>query len=137
MTREEAIKVIEKEYKCVDRDCDIERSCGKCDLMIPTKEPILEAYKMAIEALKQESCEDCVSRQVVKDKLNKCNPYSGDWFCESDLDDIPSVTPKPKTGHWTHDGSHWANRWLCSKCGYKLFDEQSNYCPNCGSRMER
>ena len=55
MTREEAIKIIETEYKCVDRDCDIERSCGKCDLMIPTKEPILEAYKLAIEALKRES----------------------------------------------------------------------------------
>ena len=52
MTREEAIKIIETEYKCVYRDCDVERSCGKCDLMIPTKEPILEAYKMAIEALK-------------------------------------------------------------------------------------
>ena len=53
MTREEAIKIIETEYKCVNRDCDIERSCGKCDLMMPTKEPILEAYNMAIEALKQ------------------------------------------------------------------------------------
>ena len=54
MTREEAIAIIRKEYLCVDRDCDIERSCGRCDLMIPTKEPILEAYNMAIKALEQE-----------------------------------------------------------------------------------
>ena len=54
MTREEAIAIICKEYLCVDRDCDIERSCGKCDLMMPSKEPILEAYKMAIQALEQE-----------------------------------------------------------------------------------
>ena len=54
MTKEQAIEIIRKEYLCVDRDCDIERSCGKCDLMIPTKEPILEALDMAIEALKQE-----------------------------------------------------------------------------------
>ena len=54
MTREEAIKIIQKEYKCVNRDCDIERSCGKCEYMMPTKEPILEAYKMAISALEQE-----------------------------------------------------------------------------------
>jgi hypothetical protein len=54
MTREEAIAIIRKEYLCVDRDCDIERNCGKCDLMMPSKEPILKAYKMAIQALEQE-----------------------------------------------------------------------------------
>lgn len=53
MTIDEAIAIIRKEYLCVDRDCDIERSCGKCDLMMPSKEPILEAYKMAIKALEQ------------------------------------------------------------------------------------
>ena len=41
--REEAIEIIRKEYLCVDRDCDIERNCGKCDLMMPSKEPILKA----------------------------------------------------------------------------------------------
>ena len=53
MTNEEAIAIIRKEYLCVDRDCDIERSCGKCDLMMPSKEPILQAYKMAMDALEQ------------------------------------------------------------------------------------
>ena len=57
--REEAIAIIRKEYLCVDRDCDIERNCGKCDLMIPSKEPILKAYKMAIQALEQEPCDNC------------------------------------------------------------------------------
>ena len=54
MTREheQAIQILQKEYLCVDRDCDIERSCGKCDLMIPSKEPILKAYKVAIQAIK-------------------------------------------------------------------------------------
>lgn len=58
MTREEAIAIIRKEYLCVDRNCDIERSCGKCDLMMPSKEPILQAYKIAIQALEQEPCDD-------------------------------------------------------------------------------
>ena len=53
MTREEAKAIIRKEYLCVDRDCDIERSCGKCDLMMPSKEPILQAYKRAMDALEQ------------------------------------------------------------------------------------
>ena len=62
MTREEAIAIIRKEYLCVDRDCDIERSCGKCDLAMPSKEPILQAYKLAIKALEQEPCTDAISR---------------------------------------------------------------------------
>lgn len=52
---DEAIAIIRKEYLCVDRDCDIERNCGKCDLMMPNKEQILEAYSMAIKALERES----------------------------------------------------------------------------------
>ena len=48
---------------------------------------------------------------------------------------IKALEQEPKTGHWTHDGSHWKNRFICSECGYKLFEEQTNYCPNCGARM--
>ena len=51
MTNEEAIKIIRNEYLCVDKDCDIEKSCRKCPYAMPTKEPILEAYNMAIKAL--------------------------------------------------------------------------------------
>lgn len=40
-----------------------------------------------------------------------------------------------KRGKWTHDGSKWANRFICSECGYKLFDEPTNFCPNCGADM--
>lgn len=53
MTNDEAKAIIRKEYLCVDRDCDIEKSCGRCDLMIPSKEPILQAYKMGMDALDQ------------------------------------------------------------------------------------
>ena len=42
---------------------------------------------------------------------------------------------QPITGKWTHDGSHWKNRFICSECGYKLFDEPTNFCPNCGVDM--
>jgi hypothetical protein len=78
MNREEAIAIIRKEYLCVDRDCDIERSCGKCDLMMPSKEPILEAYKMAIKALEREQqkytrprhCDCC--GVLLTEENNKC-----------------------------------------------------------------
>lgn len=44
--------------------------------------------------------------------------------------------PVRPTGNWSHDGSKWKNRWLCSECGYKLIDEQTRFCPNCGAKME-
>lgn len=54
MTREEAIKVLENEWKCIDRNDGIhcDRDCGKCDLVMET-ELIRQAYNMAIEALSQ------------------------------------------------------------------------------------
>lgn len=39
-------------------------------------------------------------------------------------------------GEWIHDKSDWKYRFNCSKCGYKLFEEKTNYCPNCGARMK-
>lgn len=48
---------------------------------------------------------------------------------------VMNGTPLPM-GHWSHDGSRWMNRFICSECEYKLFDEPTNYCPNCGCRME-
>ena len=67
MSNEEAIAIIHKEYLCVDRDCDIERSCGKCDLMMPSKEPILEAYKVAIKALSQQTDVLQVLKEIIEE----------------------------------------------------------------------
>ena len=123
MTREEAIEIIRREYKCVDRDCDIERSCSKCDLMMPTKEPILKAYEMAISALeqneraeewyklfvkkldKQEPCEDAVSRAEAQAEImmsKSITAFDRDlWIKTKDvvqiLRELPSVTPKKIT----------------------------------------
>ena len=146
MTREQAIEIIRKEYLCVDRDCDIERSCGKCDLMIPTKEPILDAYKMAIEALKQEPitvdtinqyckehnyilCEkgtegDAISRQAVLDLAYDMSEIDGEHFTEpcrvvdvADIQKLSSVNPQePKTG-WTS----------ISKYGYPKPEDEYKY----------
>ena len=92
--REEAIEIIRKEYLCVDRDCDIERNCGKCDLMMPSKEPILKAYKMAIQALDQEPCEDAISRQAVLDMMQM--RISGKELYKA-VYELPLVNPT-KTG---------------------------------------
>ena len=51
------------------------------------------------------------------------------------LENLPSAE---RRGRWTtertmeHDGE-----WYCSVCGYEpTVYEASNYCPNCGARME-
>lgn len=119
MNNEQAIEIIRKEYKCVDRDCDIERSCGKCELNMPNKEPILQAYKMAIKALSQEPrywinkdgivhklvtmelVPDAVSRQEVLELAYDMSEIDGEHFTEpcmvvdvEDIQNLPSVTQK-------------------------------------------
>lgn len=159
MTREEAIKIIQNEYKCVDRECDIEKSCGKCPYMMPTKEPILKAYEMAISALEQTDCftngrgeviicdefkgmpcEDAISRDMA---LEKMADYVASGYADSVEDfeeysriicQLPSVTQK--SGKWIKKG----NTLKCPFCGAKGEDIKDdycfNYCPNCGAKME-
>ena len=58
MTAQRAISVIQNEAACVSRQtcpgCD--RRCGQCDLVLDDRE-ILEAYSMAVNALKVYHCE--------------------------------------------------------------------------------
>lgn len=59
---------------------------------------------------------------------------------EGYLTEIPSVTPKQRTGHWILTIDDW-NKWTCSECGFnKRTDIHVNlgydYCPNCGANME-
>lgn len=129
LTAEEAIAVIEREIACVNKECNIERACGQCELVMPSKEPIIEAYKLAIEALKTKPCEDCISRQTVLDIVN--NPLN--IRLDEIIKKLPPVTPKSKTAHWIH----FANSDDCSGCGWSIgkYISPSDYCPKCGARM--
>jgi hypothetical protein len=143
MTIDEAIAIIRKEYLCVDRDCDIERNCGKCDLMMPSKEPILEAYKMAIKALEQEPCGDAISRQAVINLIRGCNnlkeppifdSHNSGVIFEHYITKLSSVNPQePKTGHWIDREVYDADRWKCSECG-RTEPYKEKYC-HCGAKM--
>ena len=81
--------------------------------------------------------DDLISRQAVIDLFNRSDDFGWETsLIRRKIEKLPSVNPQgPKTGHWSHDGSHWKNRFICSGCGYKLFDEPTNYCPNCGAKM--
>lgn len=83
---------------------------------------------------------DLISRQAVIAFLQsipyiKEHPNMGELMKEW-IEQIPGG--QPKTGRWEHDGGHFANRWICSQCGYKFYFEKSEakYCPNCGTKMK-
>lgn len=50
------------------------------------------------------------------------------------IENMPSVFPEQKTGRWVLN-KH-TDTVLCSQCG-KCYGDEYNYCPNCGTRMER
>lgn len=123
------------------------------------------AIKMAIEALEQQPCEDCISRKAVNDFIRSLSK----WYVKSEdgkfinygllyddvmfgIDQLPSTTPKEKTGKWideadreyAHFGQHI---YKCSECGKRAeyfvggtgvwWDRiKPNFCPNCGAKME-
>ena len=68
--------------------------------------PDEEDVEQAIKVLKQESCEDCISRQAVIDAIEDDN-RNGNYSCFASNNDaecfkdvirsLSSVTPKPKT----------------------------------------
>ena len=76
MTREEAVKILENHIN-----------------VHKYREPravyILEALEMAIQALEQKPCEDCISREVARDLMyHKQEPLD-----EYDLDSLPPAQP--------------------------------------------
>jgi hypothetical protein len=104
----------------------------------------LKAYK------EQEPCADAISRKAAIVQLyhNKTGDDDVDVIIERDIATIhklPSVTSKRKTGEWIkHDTGH-SIYYDCSLCGCaapctetadKILWKLSNYCPDCGTKME-
>ena len=158
MTREEAKKRLEVWLKC--GECPEDKRCydsylhSTCEYTDYCDEvSIGEAIKVAIEILKQEPCEDCISRQAVLDSIHANCVYENEYnltakHIEDAVKQLPSVNPqKPKTGHWIVN--EWGNI-SCSECGCTaLYDKvypgesvfgkairiKTTFCPTCGAKM--
>lgn len=57
------------------------------------------------------------------------------------LEDCPTVDAEPvRHGHWIEqtpeDRYSWAP-WRCSECKLPSGKHQTNYCPNCGAKMDK
>lgn len=83
---------------------------------------------------------DLISRQTVLKIIDGW--YDNNRDAENIEDLIVLITymdpvnpQEPKTGHWIN---HQEGRWIYAKCSEceTVHDTQTNYCPNCGAKME-
>lgn len=60
-----------------------------------------------------------------------------DIILVKDVEQLPSVEPKAKTGRWYDKETYplESHSWECSECQEIIFAEKTNYCPNCGAKM--
>lgn len=117
------------------------------------KDKILKNIREIIdgnEVMKQEPCEDAISRQAVLEYIYN-DLGLGDEENGKDVErqmeleksykyvkSLKPVNPQTKTGHWIiEENVHYGTRTLrCSSCntGFQFIREYK-YCPNCGCRM--
>lgn len=134
-----------------------------------TENPLVKRMQssldIAIKALEQPSCNDCISRQAVikhlenitmdtnpdhydsKDKWYQANGFN---VCkvgtEIYIKNLPSVTPQPKMGRLIFSDGYWRCSACKEKALLKLDNSEGNcrkympikfdYCPDCGAKME-
>ena len=99
----------------------------------------VKGFEEAIEKLDREwgieelePCEDAISRQAV---IDACDQSINLFEAVDRIRELKPVTSQPKTGHWIIK-SHVYGVTSCSECGFELRIDNTNYCPNCGAKME-
>jgi len=154
MTLEEAIKHAEATAKAKEREAKENRNHGgwayddeatKCSACAAEHRQLAEWLRDYKRLKEQKPCEDAISRQAVLDLVNADWKYEN---LESDIANLPPVTPQPKIGRWIVN--EWGNI-SCSECGCTaLYDKvypgesvfgkavrvKSTFCPTCGAKME-
>lgn len=97
-----------------------------------------EANELAIKALKQEPCDDCISREAALDDsgLGEFHRYDDYVKMRNYLKSLPSVLPQPKVGRWVVLKDEYDDicEAVCSCCD-KNGNHKWAFCPNCGAKM--
>ena len=176
MTREEAINILEevkelddsiyqyntKYLKALDVAIKALEQQSMPTLVLPDVDKEVESYWQMLKhpvmkhimdetienlpSVKQEPCEDTISRQAAIDAANKVieRDTSGNndvvnamiaWSAY--IKSLPSV--KPQTGYWILKIEDWC-KWTCSKCGHTERTDIHvslgyDFCPKCGAKM--
>jgi hypothetical protein len=116
-----------------------ETGCSDCKVKAKIRNT-LSAQPLSVQP---EPCKEAVRREDVQSIAER-----SDWFESSDsfndfmwaLYELPSVTPKRKTGKWEiayldHVSIGTRPKVLyCSECN-QCIAYPTNYCPNCGAKM--
>lgn len=101
-----------------------------------------EALKMGIEALKQEPCEDAVSRQAVYVIADTFTDGTVRICMRDSVSELPSVQPIRPKGEWEeyidrNDYNDYESKsYVCSKC-HHIQLAATNFCSNCGADMRK
>jgi len=101
-------------------------------------EAYTKAFDLGIEALKQEPCDDAISRKAVITEIKKwwrtaLDAEGSPLICET-IKKMQPVTPTQKRGSWIERFNE-DERWLmCTECR-KDSDIAHNFCPHCGAKM--
>lgn len=85
--------------------------------------------------------DDLISRQAVLELLDFYEGQNQQHFTVENLRDevenIPSVQPQPKIGHWEwvqYDSNPNIGNWHCSECKAIVL-HMPEWCPMCGAKM--
>lgn len=175
MNREEAICKLEYSKKAyqmlIDEKVDSGKLVGKdvkgeweADTTLDeVYKSMIDALEMAIKVLKQEPCEDAISRQsaiFLANDLKQDLPddahladmvmahNEGVLEYQTQLSLLPPVNPQAKTGHWEwvqYDYNPKLGNWHCSECRsvvIECVDKNDKggiplykHCPQCGAKM--
>ena len=114
---------------------------GKRVLSLSLFDETHEFCEIAIKALEQEPCDDCIRRE---DALMALTGEYTDSLSEilpkaiKRINALPPVIPTEKVGKWKRISmdkySEHAKYWYrCDRCGEDNLGN-TNYCPNCGQR---
>ena len=101
------------------------------------------------EKLKQEPCEDAISREDrIKDLIgaienDDCNYWTPTKIASA-LKQLPPVTPSRRKGRWIIYNYPGHECVYCSSCKEEYYEDDlymgdsdfPRYCPNCGAKME-
>ena len=160
--REKAIEVFENSIKCHEQQkkhiCD--HKCDRCGASRAYNiEEVEKAIDTALETLKQEPSEDCISRQAMLELINGCGVKMDDnqafeyafegliratkiALCDA-TKKLPPVTPTQKMGEWikmplTEVGQTYSHK--CSLCGRRILAinvglSEFPFC-HCGAKMK-
>ena len=160
ISRQAAIDVVRKWFDKIQLNGDI---CLDGIISLPSVNPSYNSIKTELKPRTNlaRTSQDTISREALRQKLQDHHDFFVNAYgnfrgmslndkarvdeidnCIAMVVNAPSVTPKQKVGKWI-DSNIPQEKYVCSECGgacwyydYEGSVAKSNYCPNCGAKME-